>query len=108
LGLRLGTEEADKMRVYTIIRTGASSVKFIEQTSQRAIMDNQFKRTAIIKSNIPYSFDPMLLFLHLTSQDKIKELSVHDCDGYRWFHVESDIPLTEVAQSCWQTTNVMK
>lgn len=96
------------MRFYTIIRTGSSAVKFMERVSQRAILDKQFKRTAVIKSNIPYTFDPMLLFLHLDSRDKIKELSVHDCDGYRWFHVESDIPLAEVGHSCWQTMNIMK
>ena len=96
------------MRFYTIVRTSAMAVKFMERVSQRAIMDKQFKRTAIIKSNIPYTFDPMLLFLHLNSRDQIKELSVHDCDGYRWFHVESDVPLTQISQSCWQTMNIMK
>jgi hypothetical protein len=96
------------MRYYTIVRTGATAVKFMERVSQRAIMDKQFKQTAIIKSNIPYTFDPMLLFLHLNSRDKIKELSVHDCDGYRWFHVESNISLTRLSQSCWQMINIMK
>jgi hypothetical protein len=96
------------MRYYTILRTGASSVKFVERVSQRASMDKQFKRTAIIKGGIPYTYDPMLLFLHLNSREQIKELSVHDCDGYRWFHIESDIPLTQVGQTCWDTMNMMK
>ena len=96
------------MRVYTIVRTSAAAVKFVERVSQRAIMDKQFKRTAIIKSDISYTFDPMLLFLHLNSRDQIKELSVHDCDGYRWFHVESEVPLIQIAQACWTATNIMK
>ncbi len=96
------------MRYYTIIRMSSSSVKFVERVSQRAIMDKQFKHTAVIKSGIPYSFDPMLLFLHLNSRDQIKELSVYDCDGWRWFHVESEIPLSDVGQTCWDTINMMK
>ena len=96
------------MRYYTIVRTGATAVKFVERISAKTIMDKQFKRTAVIKSNIPYTFDPMLLFLHLNSRDQVKELSVHDCDGHRWFHIESDIPLTEVGQACWMTSAMMK
>ena len=96
------------MRVYTIVRTSAAAVKFVEQVSQKATIDKQFKRSAIIKANIPYTFDPMLLFLHLNSRDQIKELSVHDCDGYRWFHVESEVPLIQIAQACWSATNIMK
>lgn len=96
------------MRYYTIVRTGSTAVKFMERVCQRAIMDKQFKGTAIIKSGIPHSFDPMLLFLHLNSRDQIKELSVHDCDGHRWFHVESDIPLTQISQKCWETMNIMR
>lgn len=96
------------MRIYSIVRTGATSVKFIERVSERIVADSQFKRTASIKSNIPYSFDPMLLFLHLNSRDQIKELSVHDCDGHRWFHIESEIPLTSVGQACFSTINMMR
>ena len=103
----LDTKDKNKMRFYTIIRTGATTVKFTERISQRAIMDKQFKRTATIKSNIPYSYDPMLLFLHLNSRDQIKELSVHDCDGHRWFHLESDIPLVQIGHKCWETLKLI-
>lgn len=96
------------MRIYSIVRTGATSVKFVERVSERIVADSQFKQTASIKSNIPYSFDPMLLFLHLNSRDQIKELSVYDCDGHQWFHIESEIPLLSVGQAGLSTINMMR